>query len=203
MTIWRAVERVKPRIAVDVDNTVYDASALYTRAIDELGLRPPCRPQDITSWDYFFPIYGDDNTFAIFEKALSPEWVDQRVIYPGAASVIRGLQDTGMEVVFITHNYYPDRIAACVTSWLRENFGGEVKVCVLHSSEPKLSVMRATKVFGAIDDRADFISEVGAVGLFAAAKLHPFNRELLTNPDVRVFEDWDTIPGLLQHYLEG
>jgi hypothetical protein len=52
-----------------------------------------------------------------------------------------------------------------------------------------------------IDDRPDFIAEVADEGLWAATKIHPWNRQVAeSRDDVFDFEDWsEVVPAVLEH----
>jgi hypothetical protein len=183
-------------LGVDVDSTVWDTGAWVCDAVLEVT----GEPLDIgaaTNWTHVLDLYGEEATMRIFDRALSPERVREREPYPGAPEVLRRLQEErGLRVHFVTHNWDPAAMTPRLEPWLREHFGPGVGLTV--TTEDKLGILRDLGAFGMIDDRPDTIRRVADAGLWAAAKLQPWNRNLLAaRPDVRGFSDWREVPGLL------
>jgi hypothetical protein len=58
--------------------------------------------------------------------------------------------------------------------------------------------LRDIGAFGLIDDRPETLERVADAGLWAAARIQPWNRELVAaRPDVHGFSDWREVPDLL------
>ena len=68
----------------------------------------------------------------------------------------------------------------------------------------KLDLVRRLGAFGIIDDRPETLARVADAGLWAATKLHPWNRDLVAaRADVHGFSDWREVPGLLRDRIPG
>jgi len=66
------------------------------------------------------------------------------------------------------------------------------------TTEDKLGILHELGAFGLIDDRPEILERAADAGLWAAAKIQPWNRELVAQrADVRGFSDWREVPNLL------
>ena len=62
----------------------------------------------------------------------------------------------------------------------------------------KLDILQKLGALGLIDDHPDTIGRVADAGLWAAARIQPWNRELVVaRADVHGFCDWREVPDLL------
>jgi len=150
----------------------------------------------ITTWTHVLDTYGEKTTTAIFDRVFDPERVRDRKPYPGAPEVLRALQERhGIEVHFVTHND-PELMTSHLKPWLRTHFGPNVGLTV--TTEDKLDILEQLGALGLIDDRPDTIGRVADAGLWAAAMIQPWNRDLLTRRrDVHGFSHWQEVPALL------
>ena len=188
---------MKPILAADVDSTVWNPGVWVREAVLELT-GEALDLESVTTLTYLFDLYEEKVAVAVFERVFSPERVREREPYPGSAEVLRRLQEGhGMGVHFVTRHYDPEAIAPRLEPWLREHFGREVGLTV--TTEDKLPIVRELGAFGLIDDHPDTIGRVADAGLWAAAKIQPWNRALLAErTDVHGFSDWREVPELLR-----
>lgn len=188
-------------LGVDVDSTVWDTGAWVCDAVLEVT-GETLDIETATTWTHVLDAYGEEATTRIFDRALSPERVREREPYPGASEVLRRLQEHGVKIHFLTHNWDPASMTPRLEPWLKEHFGPGVELTV--TTEDKLGILRDLGAFGMIDDRPDTIRRVADAGMWAAAKFQPWNRELLsTRPDIPGFSEWREVPNLLPVRLDA
>jgi len=186
---------VKPILGLDVDSTVWNLSAWVCEAVlDVTG--EWLDPETCTTWTHVLDTYGEEATMEIYGRALSPDRVCERKPYPGSVEVLRGLQKKGFGIHFITYNWDPEAMKPHLEPWLKEHFGPDVGLTV--TTGDKLNVLHALDAFGMVDDRPETIARVADAGLWAAALIQPWNRELVANhSNIHGFESWYEVPGLL------
>jgi hypothetical protein len=187
---------LKPILAVDVDSTTWDTGEWVREAVlDVTGDAPD--PEALFAWTHVLDAYGERATTEIFERVFSPERVRDREPYPGSAEVLRRLQEEqGLGIHFVTRHYDPVAMEPRLQPWLRERFGREVGLTV--TTGDKLPILRELGAFGLIDDHPDTIGRVADAGLWAAAKIQPWNHALVAErSDVHGFADWREVPDLL------
>jgi 5'(3')-deoxyribonucleotidase len=187
-------------LACDVDSTIWDTGAWVCSAVLEIT-GETLDIDRITTWTHVLDTYGEKKTTAIFERVFEPARIRNREPYPGAPEVLRTLQeDSGMVVHFVTHND-PEIMPPHLEPWLKTHFGPAVELTV--TTEDKLGILQELGAFGLIDDRPDTIKRVADAGLWAAAKIQPWNRDLLAGrSDVQGFSDWREVPDLLPPNLK-
>ena len=186
---------MKPLLCTDVDSTVWDTGAWVCSAVlDVTG--EPLDMDRITTWTHVLDTYGEETTSAIFDRVFDPGRVQKREPYPGAPEVLRTLQERhGIEIHFVTHND-PEIIGSHLEFWLRTHFGPHVGLTV--TTGDKLGILEDLGAFGLVDDRPDTIGRVADAGLWAAARIQPWNRDLVARrSDVHGFSDWREVPDLL------
>jgi deoxypyrimidine-specific 5' nucleotidase type C protein (NT5C) len=183
-------------LACDVDSTVWNTGARVREAVLEITGDTP--DLEVTStWTHVLDAYGEETTAEIFDRVLSPQRVREREPYPGSVEVLRQLQEErSISVHFVTRNHDPEDMIAHLKPWLREHFGQGVGLTV--TTRDKLSVLRKLGAFGLIDDRPEILERAADAGLWVAAKIQPWNRELVAvRADVYGFSAWCEVPGLL------
>jgi phosphoglycolate phosphatase-like HAD superfamily hydrolase len=186
---------LKPTLCTDVDSTIWDTGAWVCSAV--LDITGETLDMDrITTWTHVLETYGEQTTTAIFDRVFDPERVRDREPYPGASEVLRALQESqGIEIHFVTHND-PETLTPHLEPWLKTHFGPDVGLTV--TREDKLDILEQLGAFGLIDDRPDIIGRVADAGLWTAAKIQPWNRDLLTRrSDIHGFSHWQEVPDLL------
>jgi beta-phosphoglucomutase-like phosphatase (HAD superfamily) len=190
------VDPVTPTLCLDVDSTVWNTGARVREVVLEIT-GEVLDLDAVSTWTQILDAYGEEATTEIFERVLSPERVHEREPYPGSAEVLRHLQEErGLRVHFLTRNHDPGAMTPHLEPWLKGHFGPGVGLAV--TSGDKLDVLRQLGAFGLIDDRPEILGRADAAGLWAAARIQPWNRELLAvRPDVRGFSDWREVPNLL------
>jgi haloacid dehalogenase-like hydrolase len=186
---------LKPTLCTDVDSTIWDTGAWVCSAV--LDITGETLDMDrITTWTHVLDTYGEQTTTAIFDRVFDPERVRDREPYPGASEVLSALQENqGIEIHFVTHND-PETLIPHLEPWLKTHFGPDVGLTV--TREDKLDILEQLGAFGLIDDRPDTIGRVADAGLWTAAKIQPWNRDLLTRrSDIHGFSHWQEVPDLL------
>ena len=192
---------VAPILGLDVDSTIWDPIPWIREAVrdvtgGELDL------ESCTTWTHVLDAYGEEAAMQIYTRVLSPERVRERDPYPGSTEVLRYLQELGVELHFITHNWDPGAMTPYLEPWLKKHFGPDVGLTV--TTEDKLGILDSLGAFGMVDDRPDTISRVADAGLWAATMIQPWNRELVAErPDVHGFESWHEVPDLLPPLPNG
>jgi hypothetical protein len=187
---------LKPILAADVDSTVWSPGAWVRDAVLEIT-GETLDLESVTTLSYLFDLYGEKVAVEVFERVFSPERVRDREPYPGSAEVLRRLQEEqGLGIHFVTRHYDPVAMEPRLQPWLRERFGREVGLTV--TTGDKLPILRELGAFGLIDDHPDTIGRVADAGLWAAAKIQPWNHALVAErSDVHGFADWREVPDLL------
>jgi 5'(3')-deoxyribonucleotidase len=187
---------LRPLLAVDVDSTIWNTGARVREVVlettgDALDL------EAVSTWTQILDAYGEEATTEIFDRVLAPEQVRERKPYPGSAEVLRYVQrERGVRVHFITRNHDPQAIESHLESWLKEHFGPGVGLTV--TTEDKLGILREIGAFGLVDDRPQILARVAGAGLWAGAKIQPWNRDLVAHrADIHGFSDWREVPDLL------
>jgi hypothetical protein len=185
---------VKPTLACDVDSTIWNTGARVREVVLEVT-GETLDLESVSTWTHLLDAYGEQATTEIFDRVLSPERIRDRELYPEAAEVLHRLQgERGVEVHFVTHGN--DAIEPYLGPWLREHFGPGVGLTV--TAGDKLAVLREIGAFGLVDDRPETLERVADAGLWAAARIQPWNRELVAaRADVHGFSDWREVPDLL------
>lgn len=195
------MKKYRPLLGLDVDSTIWDMTAwVCEAALDVTG--EVLRPEQCTTWTHVLDVYGEAATTEIYERTLSPKRVAEREPYPGAAEVLRSVQEErGIRIHFVTHNWDPEAMTPHLEPWLKEHFGPDVGLTV--TMEDKLGILQGLGAFGMVDDKPDTIRRVAEAGLWAATMLQPWNRELVTgHPRIAGFESWYEVPELLPAFGE-
>jgi 5'(3')-deoxyribonucleotidase len=187
---------VRPTLGLDVDATIWDTGARVRDVVLEVT-GETLDLGTVSTWTHVLDAYGEGTTTEIFERVFSPEAFRDREPYPGAAEVLRLLQsELGIKVHFVTRGHDPGAIRSHLGLWLEEHFGPGVGLTV--TTGDKLSVLWEIGAFGMIDDRPETLERVAGAGLWTAARIQPWNRELVAaRPDVHGFSDWREVPNLL------
>ncbi|HZC19333.1 MAG TPA: hypothetical protein VE225_06460, partial [Rubrobacteraceae bacterium] len=116
-------------LGVDVDSTIWDATSWICEAVLEVT-GEELDPESCTTWTHVLDAYGEEAAMEVYTRALSPRRVHEREPYPGAAEVVHRLQEAGIRIHFVTHNWNPDAMTPHLEPWLKEHFGPEVRLTV-------------------------------------------------------------------------
>ena len=187
---------MKPILSADVDSTIWDTAGWVREAVLEIT-GEALDLESVTTWTHVLDAYGEEATMKIFDRVLSPRRVHEREPYPGAASVLHHIQEErGIKVHFVTRHHNPEAMTPYLEPWLKEHFGPEVGLTV--TAGDKLPILQELGAFGLIDDHPDTIGRVADAGLWAAAKVQPWNHAFVADrSDVHGFSDWREVPNLL------
>jgi hypothetical protein len=187
---------VRPILAVDVDSTVWNPGAWVCEAVLEIT-GETLDLESVTTLTYLFDSYEEKVAVEIFERVFSPERVSEREPYRGSAEVLRRLQEGhDLRVHFVSRHYDPVAIEPHLEPWLRAHFGEAVGLTV--TTGDKLPVLRDLGAFGMIEDHPETLERVADAGLWAAARIQPWNRWFVAaRPDIYGFSDWREVPDLL------
>ena len=187
---------MRPVLASDLDSTVWDTGARVREALFEVTGETP-DPDSLSTWTHVLEAYGEAATTKVFDRVFSPASIRAREPYPGAPEALRRLQrERGLRVHFVSWGHDPDALEPHLSPWLEEHFGENVGLTV--TTGDKLVVLREVGAFGMIDDRPETLERVAGAGLWAAARIQPWNRRFLAaRPDVHGFSDWREVPDLL------
>jgi 5'(3')-deoxyribonucleotidase len=190
---------MKPVLCLDVDSTVWNTGSWVCSAVYEVT-GETLDIERITTWTHVLDTYGEETTTTIFDRVFDPARIRERKPYPGASEVLCALQENySIELHFVTHND-PEIMPPYLEPWLKAHFGPDVGLTV--TTKDKLGILERLGTFGLIDDRPDTIERVADAGLWAAAKIQPWNRDLLARrSDVQGFSDWREVPNLLPSNL--
>lgn len=185
---------MNPVLCVDVDSTVWDMAVGIRAAVLEVTGEALTGPSD--TWIQLLEHYGEETTTRIFDHVHAPDSIAQRDPYPHAPETLRRLQnERGLRIHFVTRNWDADALYPRLVPWLRKHFGPSVDVTIVTGE--KLPVLRALEAFGIIDDRPDTLQSAADAGLWVAAKLQPWNRDLVEKrEDINGFEAWRDLPEL-------
>ena len=105
-----------------------------------------------------------------------------------------------MKIHFVTRGHDPGALEPHLLPWLEEHFGPGIGLTV--TTGDKLAVLRKIRAFGVIDDRPETLGRAADAGLWAAARIQPWNRRFVAaRPDVHVFSDWREVPVLLPSWI--
>ena len=190
-----------PILGLDVDSTIWNLTAWVCEAVRDVT-GEELDPESCTTWTHVLDAYGEEAAMEIYTRALSPERVHEREPYPGASEVLRRLQEDGVKIHFITHNWDPEAMIPSLKPWLAKHFGWDIGLTV--TTEDKLGILGSLGAFGMVDDRPDTIARVAEAGLWAATMIQPWNRELVARrPNIHGFESWYEVPDLLPPLPNG
>ena len=191
---------MKPLLCLDVDSTIWDTGSWVCSAVLEITGKT-LDTDRITTWAHLLDTYGEETTTAIFDRVFDPARIRERKPYPGAAEVLNALQENfDIEIHFVTHND-PETMTPHLEPWLKAHFGLRIGLTI--TTKDKLGIVEQLGAFGLIDDRPDTIERVADAGLWAAARIQPWNHDLLASrTDIQGFSDWREVPDLLPPYLK-
>ncbi len=190
-----------PILGLDVDSTIWNLTTWVCEAVRDVT-GEELDPESCTTWTHVLDAYGEEAAMEVYTRALSPGRVHEREPYPGSAKVLRDLQEQGIRVHFITHNWDPQAMTPHLEPWLKKHFGPGIELTV--TTEDKLGILDSLGAFGMVDDRPGTIARVADAGLWAATMLQPWNRELVAGrADIHGFESWHEVPDLLPPLPNG
>jgi hypothetical protein len=174
-------------LGCDLDSTIWDSQSLYSEAAEEL-FGHGYSANDVTHYYWLRDEYGE-NYWQIFDKALHPDWIHKREMYPHVVDTVEDLKDFGVDIHFVTHNVHPDLVREPLKKWLQEHFG-EVGLSVT-SVGKKVPILKRIGAFGIVDDKPKTLQEVKDAGLKPIAFLQPWNREFVeSDPYLEGFGCW-------------
>lgn len=184
---------------VDIDDTLYSALPLYSMVEREMYdtdrlRRKYYEPEEMVQ------MYGE-NYKEMFYRALAPDKIKDRVLYPNVDSALHWLYIQGFDIHFITHTHFPDEMYRPLREWLRQNLTIPFRLDAFEESIPKVEYLEADpNAFGIIDDRFKTLRQVYQAGY----KVYGMKQH--TNCHTRVsyvkwFDDWSDIPEMVSEDL--
>ena len=185
-------------LCVDLDSTIWDTGAWVCAAAMEVT-GEDLDVEKVTTWTHLLDTYGEETTTRIFDRVFDPERIGERKPYPGAPEALGTLQEEfDLGIHFVTHND-PEIMTPRLRPWLADHFGPDAGLTV--TTGDKLEVLADLGAFGLIDDRPDTIERVADADLWAATKIQPWNRDLVTRrSDIHGFRHWQEVHDLLLHW---
>lgn len=174
-------------LAVDIDSTIYNPQPLYSQAAEEI-FGEGYLPEDVTHYNWLEDRYGPD-FWEIFNKALHPDWMDRREIYPNCIETLTSLRDEFcISVHFITHNIHPRLMRKPLLDWLRFYFG-DVGLSI-SSTGNKVPIMNRVGAFGIVEDKYEALLAARDAGLYGCAVIQPHNEAHIASDSFDSFSDW-------------
>lgn len=187
------------KLGVDLDSTIWDTGAWVCAAVlevtgDELDV------EEVTTWTHLLDTYGEKTTTQVFDRVFDPDRISERKPYPGAPEALSKLREEfDIGIHFVTHND-PEIMTSRLRPWLDDLFGPDTGLTV--TTGDKLEVLEELEAFGLIDDRPDTIERVADADMWAATKVQPWNRDLLSRrSDIYGFDHWNEVHSLLLHWM--
>jgi hypothetical protein len=185
---------MRKTLYVDVDDTLYSALPLYSIAEREMHGTDRLRKR------YYEPhemveMYGEDFK-EIFYRALSPEKVHDREMYPNVPEALSRLYDE-YDVHFLTHTHFPNEMYVPLREWLRQNLTIPFNLTAIPEDIPKVEVLEAdSTTYGIIDDRFKTLRDAYRAGYRVYGMKQHTNCHTRV-PYVKWFEDWRQVPDLI------
>lgn len=200
-------------LVLDIDSTIWDMQPWMTEAAWSLyGIEYDYDKHK--EWSYYHQIMKPEQVYSIFDVVLDPRRVMSRPWYPSCLETLRYLHRyLGVELHFLSHNHYPERMIEPINRWLRRNLGfDEFAVEIGRVDElDKVDYARKVGAFGLIDDKPKTLEDAYwdrywnyiDQPFLLATKIHPWNRELCEGEDAiaRGFTSWTQVNGMVKRFL--
>ncbi len=192
------------RLYLDLDSTVWPAEDAYTVASLELFGKVFGLKED----GYYAPTselrekFGDNYT-KIFDVALSPESVGDRVLYPGVDAALSYVREMGLSITFISHNHKPAPLRKPIRDWLEKELSFPFELIVFGARNDKTAVMDADPVaWGIIEDAPCTLKKAAQKGYVTLAKLQNWNLQTVTECGIMGFDRWEDMPDIIERELD-
>lgn len=173
---------------IDIDSTIWPAEVEYDIAETEMY------GSKLLSSDWYdipelIRIFGE-NYKDIFWRALSPERVSNRRLYPHVAAALRSLYVMDLEFHFFTHNPFPDDMYEPLHDWLSRDLTVPFELTVKEEHNCKVAAMKDDPTaWGIVEDRHHTLFKAHAAGYHAFGMKQPWNRNF-REPTVNWFDNW-------------
>lgn len=197
-------------LVVDIDSTIWDMTSWTTQAISSLyGIE--YKYEDHDTWGYFYDIMKPEQVHSVFDVVLDPRRVMARPWYPSCQETLRYLyRSLGIELHFVSHNHYPERMIEPITRWLKRSLGFDDFVVEIGRVDEldKVDYAREVGAFGLIDDKEETLKDAYRENVhqrfLLATKVHPWNRELSQGADAiaRGFTSWTQVNGMVKRFWD-
>lgn len=183
------------KIGVDCDGTLFDLWPWSCEAVEkETGLS--VKPEDWNSYYYLVEEFGRDTALRGFDAATNPDRMRDRPFFLNAIPTIKELQED-FDILFITYNHEPRRMASVLGPYLREIFG-DVGLKVMDHSPSKIKLLKKMNINYIVDDKPKTVNEAVEEDMFAATIRHAYTHEC--NEGVKVFDDWKELPDMIREH---
>lgn len=188
---------------IDIDSTIWPAEDEYREA--EMAIYGT----DKLRFNYYTPeemqeMYGENYKELLF-KALSPDKVMERELYPGCAEILCNLyrgMNGGYDLYFLSHNHFAKEMDGPLREWLDREMhpGVEYQLKVMHERYNKYAFMRKDPTaYALIDDRPRNVLDAQREGYHVLSKKQTWNEHLDSVP---MFDDWYEVPNYLPNHTE-
>jgi FMN phosphatase YigB (HAD superfamily) len=158
------------KILVDVDDTLYDSSALMSSCFRQLFELEVSREQIGSSWGFYHDLGVDADGFArlVRECYHAPGAIAANVPYRGAAATLRAWARRGHEIHVVSDR--GEEVAEATRGWL-ERHRMPAHRTVFARGVDKLAYVRREGIELAIDDRPSLLEALVADGSAIAATI--------------------------------
>ncbi len=191
---------MKGVLAVDVDSTIYNPQPLYSQAAAEI-FGEGYLPEEVTHYHWLEERYGPD-FWEIFNRALHPDWMNRREIYPNCIETLTCLRDEyKVGIHFITHNIHPRLMRKPLLDWLRSHFG-DVSLSIT-STGNKVPIMNRVGAFGIVEDKYEALLASRNAGLYGCGVIQPHNEAYILSDSFDYFHDWYTGQEVLEEAVKA
>jgi len=176
---------------IDIDSTIWAPEPEYDKV--EYAMYGTTR----LSKEWFEPdelveIYGPDFK-QIFWKALAPEKVAEREMFPHVGETLDQLNFMGYNIHFLTHTHFPDEMRKPLHAWISECTLAPFEITPTEEANDKIDIIAEDpSAWGVIEDRVSTLTKAVEEGYYAFGKRTHVND--VDIPGVRWFDDWRLIP---------
>jgi hypothetical protein len=171
----------KPVVALDIDGTLGDYHAHFTRFAEQWTGRPMPDPRDINPAQPFHRHLGmSKTTYRACKLAYRQGGLKRSMpVYDGAAEMIREFRKAGADVWICTTRPYLrlDNIDPDTRHWLRRNHIQYDGVLFGQNKYRDLSrIVPAESVVAVLDDLVEMVRQAATLGMPAYLRDQPYNR---------------------------
>jgi hypothetical protein len=190
------------KLAVDVDDTLWDMRPNLAPVLKELtGIEYV--DEDNTHWYAVDETFGQDRLHEAFDIVLDPAKVEQREFFPHVGDALNEIREDGVDIHFVTHSKYGERMRPPLTRWLKTLFGDDWFYLSISVTGDKIPILKREGAFGIIDDKMYTLLRAREKGYWCATPLFMHRSRLFhqNNPDIPGFSSWKQVPSMVRYAL--